>query len=176
MNNKILMIIGLVLIVVSIALSAISLVTLNNTLGKIQNAENVSTSVTDDRMMVPISEQMKHEMGDAIIAVITNEVDGKIEGTLNISVTIGFSIYTVNDKDEKDEAAMAEVDTMLTENEGYLRDRISKLIAAKDYEYLTQTGIEELLQEEILEMVSYELDTDAITQVYFPNGLLTSYR
>lgn len=176
MNNKILMIVGLVLIVVSIGLSAVSLIMLNSTLGKIEANDPVEAGFVGDRIMVPIADQTKHEMSDSIIAVIQNKVDGEVEGTLNISLNVGFGIYAENDKGEADAEVMADIDLKLTENAGYLRDRITKLLAAKDYEYLTQIGIEELLQEEILEMVAYELDTEAIVQVYFPNGILKSYR
>jgi flagellar basal body-associated protein FliL len=171
MNNKMVMIVGVVLIVVSITLSAVSVIMVNKVLGQINNDESMSAAIEDERVMVPIAKQTVYEMADSIIAIFTNEVDGELKGTLNVSVKIGFGIYA-----EDDEEGVLAVATLIQEKEGYLRDRISKLLSAKTYEYMSQEGIEELLQEEILLMVSYELETEYILQVYFPDGLLTSYR
>jgi len=171
MNNKIVMIVGVVLIVISIALSAVSVIMVNKVLGQINTDESMSAEIVDERVMVPIAKQTVYEMPESIIAIFPHEVDGELKGTLNVSVKVGFGIYA-----EDDEKGVADLVTLIGEKEGYLRDRISKLLAAKSYDYMTQDGIQELLQEEILQMVNFELETDYIIQVYFPDGLLTSFR
>lgn len=171
MNNKIVMIIGIVLIVVSIALSGVSVFMLSNVMGQINNDDAMSAEIEDEKPMVPISEQSIYEMEDSIIAIIQHEVDGEVKGTLNVSVRIGFGCYAEDAEDE-----VTELVTLIGEREGYLRDRIAKLLSAKDYSFMTQGGIEDVLQQEILEMVQYELQSEYVIQVYFPDGMLTSYR
>lgn len=164
-KNKLIIIIGAILISLSIVLSGVSVLMMSSALKKL-DGETEELEGEEETVSIPISQQVPFELENSIISTYSSKTTDKV---MNVSLKIGFGLDSEN-------KAHTDVLTLLDVNKGMIRDRIAKLLANKSYEYMEQDGVEEILQKEILELVVIELDTDAIVEVYFPDGLLKSIR
>lgn len=162
MENKgnLILIVVAVLVVIALGLSAVSVVLTSSVLKKI-DATASGNSDSKDAQAIPIDQTVDFEFSDSLIATILSTGSNKVA---NLSIDIGFKLDKENKKTN-------DIITLLGNNEGYLRDKISKILATKSMEDLQQPGFREELQQEILTLVKQELDTDAIIQVYFKNFL-----
>lgn len=163
MENKsnLILIIVAVLVVIALGLSAVSVVLTSSVLNKIDKVSSDNTS-DDDVKSIPITQTIDFEFSDSLIATLLPKTDSN--KVANLSIDIGFKLDKENKKTN-------DIITLLGDNEGYLRDKISKILATKSSEDLQQPGFRENLQQEILTLVRNELDTDTIIQVYFKNFL-----
>lgn len=162
-KNKLILIIGTVLIVIAVALSAVSVIMTSSVLKKV-NAVTAGTEavVEGDKVEVPISETENFELADPMIGTLPSTENPKT--IANVSIEVGFRI----EKDKKKTAPLIE---LMTANEGVIRDRISDLLETKTLEDYEKEGFKEQFQQEILELISKELDTELIVDVYFRNNL-----
>lgn len=161
-KGKLMFIIGAVLIALSILLSTVSVVMVSNALKKIAASENPEEEqpVRD----IPLSQITQYDLTESIIVSLNYE-----EGSnrrLNVVLDIGFGFDSKNKQSSKDIA-------LLTEKEAIIRDRILKLLQTKSANDFMPNNIMAIkkIQEEILILVSGELDSESIVEVYFSNVL-----
>lgn len=161
-KNKMILIIGTVLIVMALALSAVSLIKISTVLKKVSAVGTEGTAVTaEEAEKVPISETVNFDLTEPMIGTLPSTLDPARYA--NVSIEIGFRL-----KEGKKTEALR---TLMTANEKVLRDRISKVLATKTLEEYQEPGFVDAFQLEILELVSKELDTELIVDVYFSNNL-----
>jgi flagellar basal body-associated protein FliL len=165
-KNKLVLIIGGILILISIGLSATSVFMTKTALSYLDGTAEVTDESTGEDTTVPISQQIHYEFEDSLVQIYISE-DG--EKTMSVSLSIGVALDGDND------ASTDELET-ITNNEGILKDRISKLLSNKTFEYMSQDGVEDKLQDEILIALIEALDSESVVEVYFPDGLLKSVR
>lgn len=161
-KNKLILIAGTVLIVIALILSAVSVIMTSSVLKKISTSGIEETLEAEEEVKkVPISETVPFELTSAMIGTLpSTDEPGKVA---NVSIEIGFRI-----EDKKKTEDLLE---LMTANEGIIRDRISKLIATKTLEEYDAPGFTDQFQKEILDLVSTELETELIVEVYFKNNL-----
>lgn len=161
-KSKLILIVGAVLIVISIVLSTVSVIMVSSALKKVGSVEE--TKKTDEDKDIPLSQIKEHNMEESII--LTLDADENSTKKLNVVLDIGFGFDSKNKKTSK-------AITLLTEKETIIRDRILKLLQTKTAEDFNPNNVKatEQMQEEILKLVSNELETDAIVEVYFSNIL-----
>lgn len=159
-KSKIVIIVGTIFIIIALALSAASVVMMSSVLKKV-NGNGVATENIENKREVPLSKTTNFNLSDPVIGVVKSKNTNK---TLSLSIEIGFNLDSRNKKTK-------EILELMEEKEGIIRDRISKLIETKDIEYFESDQSTESLQEEILQLISMEFDTDTIIEVYFNNNL-----
>lgn len=161
-KSKLILIVGAVLIVISIVLSTVSVIMVSSALKKVGSVEE--TKKTDEDKDIPLSQIKEHNMEESII--LTLDAGENSTKKLNVVLDIGFGFDSKNKKTSK-------AITLLTEKETIIRDRILKLLQTKTAEDFNPNNVKatEQMQEEILKLVSNELETDAIVEVYFSNIL-----
>lgn len=160
-KSKLILIIGAVFIAIALVLSTVSVIMMSNVLKKVDNKTAVSGE-EQERKTVPLSQTMSFQLEEPVLGVLhSKEGSGK---TLSVSIEIGFLL----DKSNKKTEGILEV---MADKEGIIRDRISKILEKKYLEEFQSQGSTEALQNEILEAISYELETDTILEVYFISNL-----
>lgn len=171
-KSKILIFVIAGLVVVSIVLSLISFLKISSIAKSLKPAEEV-TSEAADGGSIPVTETINHKMAVSIIAILPFEDQTEYK-TLSVSVTVAFRILKGDGK--KSEEKATELDTLITDNEGIIGDRVSKLLKTKVAEDLYGEYADEAkLQTEIKDLVNEFLATDLIVDVYF-DPLLASPR
>ena len=160
-KSKLILIIGAVFIAIALVLSTVSVVMMSSVLKKVDGEKTV-IGEEQEKKTVPLSQTMSFQLKEPVLGVLhSKEGSGK---TLSVSIEIGFLLDKKNKKTEK-------VLEVMEDKEGIIRDRISKIIDKKYLEEFQSLGATEVLQSEILETISYELETDTIIEVYFISNL-----
>lgn len=163
-KSKIILIVGAVFIVIALALSTVSVIMLSSVLKQVKGEADAATEEEGEMPVIPLSETSSYELSSPVVAVVKSDTEAK---TMNKSIEIGFLLNNENKK-------TPEVLELMANKEGVIRDRISKLIETKSVEDFESNNFTEKLQKEILDLISAELDTDTIVEVYFINNLGTT--
>ncbi len=162
-KSKLIMIVGAVFIVIALALSTVSVVMMSSLLKQVKG-DKEAVEEEGEVKTVPLSQSIYYDLENPIVAVIKSKESGV---TMNKSIEIGFRLDSKNKKAE-------DIMVLLESSQSLIRDRIGKLIEKKTVEDFEKPNFTVTLQSEILNMVSKEMDTDAIVEVYFKNNLGTS--
>lgn len=172
-KGKILILVIAVLVVVSIILSTISIIQIS-TISKALKPSGTDTIVEEEDMgMIPITKTMNHKMAESIIVILPYQAEEETR-MLNVSMSVAFRI--LKDDSKKGLEATAALDLQITDNEGILNDRITKLLKTKYAEELDgETADLAKIQNEIKDLANTLFDTDKIVDVYF-DPILTSPR
>lgn len=165
-KNKIILMAGAILIVISIALSTVSVVIMSSALKKINAPATDTIASIEGDVTLPISKTVSWQLTDPMIASIVS-ADPNSKNAANVSIKVIFKF----EKENKEATAVLK---LMQENEGLVRDRISKLLETKTYEDVREDGFTKILQQEILDLMNLEFDTDTILEVY--GDILRSYR
>lgn len=160
-KSKLVIIVGTIFIVIALALSTASVIMMSSVLKKV-NSNGASAEEEEKKREVPLSKTTNFNLKDPVIGVIKSSKNPN--KTMSISIEIGFNLDNSNKKTK-------DLLELMEEKEGIIRDRISKLIETKDIEYFDSSSATENLQQEILNIISREFETDAIIEVYFNNNL-----
>ncbi len=159
-KNKLILIIGAVLIVLALALSATSVIMTSNVLKKVSavglGTGEGTTDETTEVEKVPLAETLPFQLADSIIATLNSTEDP--DKHMSVSMKIGFRI--------KDVKKTADLITLMTDNQGVITDRISKMLKKKTFEEYLTDGFIEQFQNDILVAISEEFDTELIVEVY----------
>lgn len=163
-KSKIILIVGAVFIVIALALSTVSVIMMSSVLKQV-SGDAEATQEEGEPQEIPLSMTSNYELSSPVVAVVRSETNSS--KTMNKSIEIGFLLNNENKK-------TPEILELMTTKEGVIRDRISKLIETKSVEDFESNNFTEKLQKEILDLISKELDTDTIVEVYFINNLGTT--
>ena len=171
MNEKLLSMIAAGLALVAVIVSVVVLLTVMGMSKKINIlvADVVMTEEAQaEEIAVPISQQKTYEMPSSVIASFPSP-DG--EKVMNVSVSLAIGV----DMESKE---YSDLDVLLTEGSAMtvIKDRIAGLLATKDYAYMEQKDLQKQLRDEILLLVRAELETEAVVDIYFPDGILKSVK
>lgn len=164
-KSKIILIVGAVFIVIALALSTVSVIMMSSVLKQVRGDNEAATEEEGEEPHIPLSATTNYELSSPVVAVVKSESNPS--KTMNKSIEIGFLLNNENKK-------TPDILELMTTKEGVIRDRISKLIETKSVEDFESNHFTEKLQKEILDLISAELDTDTIVEVYFMNNLGTT--
>lgn len=162
-KSKLAMIVGAALLVVLIGLSAANLIMMSSVMKDVKASEEQKDKGDNDSGFIPLSQTTSFTMTEPVVAVL--KYDKEPDASLSVSITLGFRLDKKNEKSTSDLA-------LLTENEGIISDRITKMLKAKSAEEFESEGFDERFQKEILQVVSDELlGTDSLVEVYFEKSI-----
>lgn len=163
-KSKLFSILGLALPGIALVVSIVTLITV---MGVSKNVNSLvvpaeETAATAEDGTIPLSQTTNVDLEEAIIATLHSPNDAN--AILNVKITIGFRI-------NKEAEDFEEVQTLMTENIGVIRDRLTTILKNKTIEEMEATDSDIALKQEMLEAIKKELDTEAIVEVYFKDYL-----
>lgn len=162
-SNNLILIVGVALIVISLALSAVSLITIMQINSKINTPEGEEEAGVDTAL-IPLTEITSFDFADEFIFIF-NDVENDLTHNIVVSITIGMH----NKADD-----FTDVQTTLTNSEKILRSGIEGMINGKTHEVFATPQSMELLEEEIRAYLNERLLTETVIDVYFHNKLTST--
>lgn len=161
-NSNLIIIIGVALIVISLALSAVSLMTIMSINSKLEATAEAEEEALDPGV-ISVLEIDTFSFTEDFIFIFENE-DGSSN---NVVVNISVGIHNVADDAETVAATLAGKETIL-------RDGVEGLVMRKTYQdFKSPEGIS-ALKAEILSYLKAQLGTETLIEIYFNNLLTTS--
>lgn len=162
-NGKLIMIIGVALIVISLALSAVSLITIMSMNSKLAAPEEALEEELAETGEISVMEIETFAFTESFIFIFNDEEAGKVN-----NVVVDISVGVHNTADDYDL-----VMENLSSKESILLDGLEDLVKVKTYSDFKTPDSMEVVKNEILLYLQKKLETEAIIDVYF-NGLLTT--
>lgn len=160
-SNNLIMIIGVALIVISLALSAVSLLTIMNINNKLEAPEE--TVAEGEAAVVPLNEITTFGFTDDFIFIFED-----VENDVTNNVVVGISVGLHNTAED-----FADVQTTISGSESILRSGIGAIMARKSYDDFKSSEGMDGLTSEIKGYLQEILVTETVVDVYF-HDMLTS--
>lgn len=160
-NGNLILIIGVALIVISLALSAVSLITIMGISAKLNAPEEVDPENMDPSM-ISVLEIDTFAFTEGF-TLIYEDADGK---SANVVFDMGIGIHNVAEDVE-------DVKTTLADKQTIIRDGVETLLSNKQYTDFKSEEGKAAVKAEILAYLKTTLGTESIIDVYF-NNLITT--
>ncbi len=159
-NGNLILIIGVALIVISLALSAVSLIT-------IMGISKQLTAPEEDEMVmdsgeISLLEINTFKFSESFIFIFESE-------TMTNNVVVDISIGVHNTAEDAEA-----VSGLLTGSESIIRDGVERLVKQKSFSDFETAESMDAVKAEILTYLQERLVTESIIDVYFNNLLTTS--
>lgn len=159
-NTNLIMIIGVVLIVISLALSVVSLLTIMGINQKIENPEGVDEAEVDTSI-IPLSEITTFEFEDQFI-LSYDDLDTDGTNTVLFDLSVGMH------NTEKD---FADIQTTISSSENILRSDVGAKLKRNKYEDFKSAEGMDMLREELKLYFQERLESETVIDVYFSDML-----